>query len=94
MKRKDPNAQALGRKGGIARKKKTTPEQRTEIATIASQAAAFDRCVRAQLVTTGVAKVQERLSGICHDIVDELIRNGAPKAVYQPYLDWAERFRS
>jgi hypothetical protein len=37
-KRKDPHAVALGRKGGVARKKNLTAEQRSEIARKAVQA--------------------------------------------------------
>ena len=35
---KDPNAAALGKKGGAARAAKLTPEQRSEIARIAADA--------------------------------------------------------
>jgi hypothetical protein len=38
MKRKDPAAVKLGRKGGKARAKNLSPERRSEIATIAVQA--------------------------------------------------------
>jgi hypothetical protein len=37
-KEKDPNAVALGSKGGKARRNKLTPEQRKEIATKAAKA--------------------------------------------------------
>jgi len=37
-KRKDPHAVALGRKGGVARKRNLTAEQRSEIARKAVQA--------------------------------------------------------
>ncbi len=37
MSKKDPNAVALGRKGGKARAAKLTPERRSEIARLAVQ---------------------------------------------------------
>lgn len=45
MKRKNPHAVALGRKGGKARLTKMTPEQRSAIASLGGKAAklAFDK---------------------------------------------------